>query len=226
LRGNIRSPVVSPAIVGTAAETFLAALPLHRVEVPCRSDRAYQIVRKSLGRKPEALSEPLLGESLKRFLEQRMESVQTGMQKPPHSELPRRPTWWMKGKATSQTKEEHCAEWLVVGRRRPGPGISVMPQAVVRGCDGYLRVLYHKVGPKFRSYDQWIAGSQRSPNSESWPEDGMRKRKILSLRQPRQQIFPEPSLQGPPCLAAPFPRQPRPRRLRSGDRALFHRPGI
>jgi hypothetical protein len=33
----------------------------------------------------------------------------------------------------------------------------VIPQAVVRGRDGYLRVFYDKAGLKFQTYDQWIA---------------------------------------------------------------------
>ena len=34
---------------------------------------------------------------------------------------------------------------------------TVMPNAVVRGRDGYLRVLYDKLGVKFQTYDRWIA---------------------------------------------------------------------
>lgn len=32
----------------------------------------------------------------------------------------------------------------------------VMPQAVARGTDGYLRVFYEKLGLKFETYDHWI----------------------------------------------------------------------
>jgi hypothetical protein len=39
----------------------------------------------------------------------------------------------------------------------------VIPQAVVRGRDGYLRVFYDKVGLKFQTYDQWIASGARVP---------------------------------------------------------------
>ena len=55
----------------------------------------------------------------------------------------------MKGKANPQTREERCAERLIVCPRL-GPGQfavdapeveAVMPQAVVRGWDGFLRVL-------------------------------------------------------------------------------------
>jgi hypothetical protein len=33
---------------------------------------------------------------------------------------------------------------------------QVMPQAVARGTDGYLRVFYEKLGLKFETYDHWI----------------------------------------------------------------------
>ena len=32
----------------------------------------------------------------------------------------------------------------------------VMPQAVTRGTDGYLRVFYEKLGLKFETYDHWV----------------------------------------------------------------------
>ncbi len=39
----------------------------------------------------------------------------------------------------------------------------VIPQAVMRGRDGYLRVYYDKAGLKFQTYDQWIASGARVP---------------------------------------------------------------
>lgn len=39
---------------------------------------------------------------------------------------------------------------------------QVMPEAVTRGSDGYLRVDYDKLGLKFQSYDQWIHGLQKT----------------------------------------------------------------
>jgi hypothetical protein len=39
---------------------------------------------------------------------------------------------------------------------------QVMPEAVTRGSDGYLRVNYEKLGLKFQSYDQWIQGAQKT----------------------------------------------------------------
>jgi hypothetical protein len=40
---------------------------------------------------------------------------------------------------------------------------AIMPEAVVRGRDGYLRVLYDKLGLEFQTYDQWIAAGARVP---------------------------------------------------------------
>jgi hypothetical protein len=40
---------------------------------------------------------------------------------------------------------------------------SVMPEAVTRGSDGYLRVHYDKLGVKFRTYNDWLAGGARIP---------------------------------------------------------------
>jgi hypothetical protein len=40
---------------------------------------------------------------------------------------------------------------------------SVMPEAVTRGSDGYLRVYYDKLGVKFRTYSDWLAGGARIP---------------------------------------------------------------
>ena len=39
----------------------------------------------------------------------------------------------------------------------------LMPEAVVRGWDGYLRVFYDKLGLKFQTYDRWIASVARIP---------------------------------------------------------------
>ena len=41
---------------------------------------------------------------------------------------------------------------------------TVMPDAVMHGRDGYLRVFYDKLGLKFESYDHWIASGARVPS--------------------------------------------------------------
>ena len=40
---------------------------------------------------------------------------------------------------------------------------AVMPAAIVRGRDGYLRVHYDKLGVRFQTYEQWIAAGARVP---------------------------------------------------------------
>jgi len=40
---------------------------------------------------------------------------------------------------------------------------TVMPEAVVRGRDGYLRVYYEKVGVTFETYDKWVASGAQIP---------------------------------------------------------------
>jgi hypothetical protein len=40
---------------------------------------------------------------------------------------------------------------------------TVMPAAVVRGSDGYLRVFYDKLGVKFQTYDRWVSSGAHVP---------------------------------------------------------------
>jgi hypothetical protein len=40
---------------------------------------------------------------------------------------------------------------------------TVMPKAVVRDRDGYLRVFYDKLGIPFQTYEEWIASGARVP---------------------------------------------------------------
>jgi Protein of unknown function (DUF3300)/Chaperone of endosialidase len=42
---------------------------------------------------------------------------------------------------------------------------KVMPEAVVRGRDGYLRVDYNRLGVRFETYDRWVASGARVPLS-------------------------------------------------------------
>jgi hypothetical protein len=41
---------------------------------------------------------------------------------------------------------------------------AVMPEAVTRGRDGYLRVHYERLGLTFRTYREWLAGGAQVPN--------------------------------------------------------------
>ena len=40
---------------------------------------------------------------------------------------------------------------------------TIMPTAVLRGSDGYLRVSYDMVGVKFQAYDKWVASGAHVP---------------------------------------------------------------
>jgi hypothetical protein len=40
---------------------------------------------------------------------------------------------------------------------------AVMPDAVTRGGDGYLRVHYDRIGLKFLTYKEWLAAGARIP---------------------------------------------------------------
>ena len=40
---------------------------------------------------------------------------------------------------------------------------TVRPDAVARGSDGYLQVFYGRLGIKFRSYHDWVAGGAQIP---------------------------------------------------------------
>ena len=42
---------------------------------------------------------------------------------------------------------------------------AIMPDAVVQGSDGYLRVFYDKLGLKFQTYDEWISSGARVPTA-------------------------------------------------------------
>ena len=40
---------------------------------------------------------------------------------------------------------------------------TVVPTAVARGSDGYLRVFYDKLGVNFQTYDQWVVSGAHVP---------------------------------------------------------------
>lgn len=63
-----------------------------------------------------------------------------------------------------------------LGSSKPYVGViaqevqQLMPQAVARGRDGYLRVHYERLGLTFRSYTDWVARGARIPEAaEVWP---------------------------------------------------------
>ena len=44
---------------------------------------------------------------------------------------------------------------------------TVMPEAVTRGPDGYMRVSYDRLGLPFETYDQWVASGAHLPDRKS-----------------------------------------------------------
>ena len=56
-----------------------------------------------------------------------------------------------------------------LGSSKPYVGViaqevqSLVPEAVTRGQDGYLRVYYGQLGLKLRSYTDWLAGGAKIP---------------------------------------------------------------
>jgi len=40
---------------------------------------------------------------------------------------------------------------------------AIMPEAVVRGRDGYLRVYYEKLGLRMQTWKQWQASGEKIP---------------------------------------------------------------
>ena len=41
---------------------------------------------------------------------------------------------------------------------------TIVPEAVVRGRDGYLMVFYDKLGLKLQTYERWIAAGAQVPS--------------------------------------------------------------
>jgi hypothetical protein len=56
------------------------------------------------------------------------------------------------------------------GSNKPYVGVmaqevqAIMPQAVVRGRDGYLRVYYERLGLRMQTWNEWLAGGQKIPS--------------------------------------------------------------
>jgi len=56
-----------------------------------------------------------------------------------------------------------------LGSSKPYVGViaqevqSLVPKAVTRGRDGYLRVYYEQLGLKLRTYTDWLAGGAKIP---------------------------------------------------------------
>jgi hypothetical protein len=44
---------------------------------------------------------------------------------------------------------------------------AIMPEAVLRGSDGYLLVNYDQLGLRMQTWDEWVASGQRIPTTAS-----------------------------------------------------------
>jgi hypothetical protein len=40
---------------------------------------------------------------------------------------------------------------------------AIMPDAVMRGSDGYLRVNYDRLGLRMQTWEEWVASGERTP---------------------------------------------------------------
>ena len=40
---------------------------------------------------------------------------------------------------------------------------AIMPDAVVRGSDGYLRVYYDRLGLRMQAWEEWVAAGEKIP---------------------------------------------------------------
>ena len=49
---------------------------------------------------------------------------------------------------------------------------AVMPDAVVRGSDGYLRVFYDRLGLRMQSWEDWVASGEKIPATTRQAEKG------------------------------------------------------
>jgi len=110
---------------------------------------------------------------------------------------------------------------------------QVMPQAVERGPDGYLRVYYEKLGLKFESYDRWVGSGARIPPAvqiQHWyerpaastahrapPRGGNRVEPARPLHQRQERQRPIRGCEGSAQLARPSRRSMRCRGNREGD---------
>jgi hypothetical protein len=42
---------------------------------------------------------------------------------------------------------------------------AIMPDAVIRGSDGYLRVYYDRLGLRMQTWDEWVAAGEKIPTT-------------------------------------------------------------
>ena len=57
---------------------------------------------------------------------------------------------------------------------------AVMPEAVVRGSDGYLRVYYERLGLRMQTWNEWVAAGRKNSHHPSHTDTGSPIREITS----------------------------------------------
>jgi hypothetical protein len=65
---------------------------------------------------------------------------------------------------------------------------TVMPEAVIRGRDGFLIVLYDQLGLRMQTYDHWIASGAHVPVVS--PNRGGRKTSVTSRAEGQRSTLP------------------------------------
>ena len=66
---------------------------------------------------------------------------------------------------------------------------QLVPDAVVRGSDGYLRVNYARLGLRFMTWDEWLADSQTRAIANTAKRVGRRKSLTLETNKPPLRLF-------------------------------------
>ena len=75
-------------------------------------------------------------------------------------DLRHRDSAWRRTQCRDRTSDGHTAYVGVMAQEVQ----AVMPEAVTRGADGYMRVSYEKLGLPFETYQQWIASGAHLPS--------------------------------------------------------------
>jgi len=84
---------------------------------------------------------------------------------------------------------------------------TVMPEAVVRGRDGYLIVLYDRLGLHLQTYDHWIASGAHVPDVS--PNRGGHEREMSSRSDGQRATLTRPMIVPPPVLSKERSQSPR-----------------
>jgi hypothetical protein len=84
---------------------------------------------------------------------------------------------------------------------------TVMPEAVIRGRDGYLIVLYDQLGLRMQTYDSWVASGGHVPAVS--PNRSGHERQTTGRSDGQRATFPGPMIVPPPVLPNAPSQSPR-----------------